>query len=223
MQRAFPGLLVLAAVLYLFFPCVVFECDAVIYSCAGLSGDKVQSTDAGHRAWGFFEMGAARIGRAQEPPLNPIFLLRYLAIFAALAGIRVFHGLARELGMTLTAAFTVSGILVFSYSYWHFGIQGESHLVSTFFLICFAWSSFRYFRDESLGQVILAGVFLSMATLMHQTCILLIPAFLVPAWWRDRSLRGTLPAAGTFLATYFLLVILMQDTHLLMFLEQDIH
>lgn len=200
-------LLLLAAALYLAFPCAVLECDAVIYSCAGLSGDRVQSTDAGHLAWGFLEMGAARLGRGMEPPLNPIYLLRYLAIFCALAGAWVYHRLLRELEWNSIAAFTVAALLALSYSYWHFGIQAESHLVSTFFLICFASAAFRYFRDGSLIQSVMAGVFLSLATLMHQTCILLVPAFLIPVWWRERSPGRTLPTVGAFLFVYFLLVI----------------
>jgi hypothetical protein len=200
-------LLVVVTFLYLYFPCAVFECDAVIYSCAGLSGDTVQSTDAGHLAWGFLEMGAADLGRGLQPPLNQIYLLRYLAIFCAVAGAWVFYRLARELEMNSIEAFTITGVLALSYSYWHFGIQAESHLVSTFFLICFAWSAFRYFRDGSLIQTVMAGVYLSLATLMHQTCILLVPAFLIPIWWRERSPGRTIPTVGSFLFVYFLLVI----------------
>ncbi|MBU8870869.1 MAG: glycosyltransferase family 39 protein [Gemmatimonadales bacterium] len=200
-------LLAAATALYLLFPCAVFETDAVIYASAGLSGDKVQSTDAGHLAWGFLELGAAGLGRDMMPPSNPIYLLRYLAVLASLAGGWVFYRLARESGMSSGAAFTATGLLVFSYSYWHFGLQAEPHLLSTFFLICFAWSGFRYFQGGSLGQVFLAGIFLSLATLFHQTSILLVPAFLVPAWWRERSWKRTLPVTAIFLFVYFMLVI----------------
>ena len=200
-------LLAAAALLYLLYPCAVLECDAVIYACAGLAADPVQSTDAGHLAWGFLEMGAARIGRAMDPPLNPIYLLRWLAILASLGGLWVFHRLAGRLGATPLAAFTLTGLLAFSYSYWHFGIQAESHLVSTFFLLCFASTSVAYFRGGALRDALWAAVFLSLATLLHQTCILFVPAFLVPARLRAGSWRRWLAAVGVFAAAYVVLVI----------------
>lgn len=202
------ALLLVAAVLYLTFPARVYECDAVIYATAGLAGDREQSTDAGHLAWGFLELGAAQVGTALQPPLHPIFLLRWLAIASALIGIWLFHRVARRSGSGPVAAWLVTGLLAFSYSYWHFGVQAESHLVATVFLIAFAGAAADHFRSGTTGSVVAASVFLSLSTLMHQTGILLVPAFLVPALLRAPDGVRRLRVAAAFLGIYFLLVIL---------------
>ncbi len=207
MDRSLRWLLLTAAILYLFFPAAVLECDAVIYSCAGLARDLVQSTDAGHLAWGFFEMGAAALGSVFSPPVHPVDLLRWLAVGSAWVGLWFFAGLGRRLGASGAAAFVTTGLLGFSYSYWHFGVQAESHLVATLFLILFAASTREALRAGNLRATAWASAFLSLSTLFHQTGILLVPVFLVPAWFAVSGARERVRLFSVFLGIYFLGVI----------------
>lgn len=201
------GLLLAAALLYLLFPAAVLERDAVIYACAGLAGDIEQSTDAGHLAWGFLELGAARAGTALQPPLNPVYLLRWLSVVSGLVGGWLFFRLARRTGSGPAAAWLVTGLLMFSYSYWHYALQAESHMMATMFLIAFAGAAATHLREGSPGSALLASLFLSLATLMHQTGILLVPAFLLPALVRAADGRARIRLLAGFLGVYFLLVI----------------
>jgi hypothetical protein len=122
--------LVVAAALYLAFPARVLECDAVIYASAALHVDVEISTDPGHLGFGLIELAAAAVGRRLTPPLSPVYILPYLSIAAAIAGL---YGLFRTLldaGVKHGRAICYAGVVGFSYGYWHFALQAESHILS---------------------------------------------------------------------------------------------
>ncbi len=60
-------LLATAAILMIAFPARVLEYDAVIYACAGVHRDVIQSTDAGHLIWGGVEIATASWSRTLTP------------------------------------------------------------------------------------------------------------------------------------------------------------
>lgn len=201
------SLLMLGTVLLVSFPASLLECDAVIYSCAGLARDMIQSTDAGHLVWGFLEILAADLGRAADPAVNPIDYLRWLSVLAALMTVWVFHRIMHRLGVESRIALVCAGVLLFSYSFWHFSLQAEPHLPSLAFMAGFLYVAVAFYRAPSSGMAALAALWLGLATLFHQTSILLAPAFLLPQMiWPHRPTTWTrhIPA---FVGTYFLAAI----------------
>ena len=192
-------LLAIGALFFLIFPATLLECDAVIYSSAGLAGDVIQNTDAGHLAWGFLELGAAGI-----PGSHPIGILRWFSLVAALITVYLFHRLLLEMGAGPRVALAFAGLLLFSYSFWHFALQAEPHLPSTVFLMGFLLTSARYFQAPSTGRAALSALWLGLATLLHQTSILMIPAFVVAALLRGPDRVTWRRHAPAFASMYFL-------------------
>ena len=201
-------LLALAAVLYLAFPAGILECDAVIYASAGLHRDPIQSTDAGHLIFGSGEFVAGWIGAKMSPPLNPLYIMTWISMLTALSGAWLLYAALRRLGTPQQRSLLVTALLLFSYSYWHFALQGEPHLPSTLFLVAYLSLSWRYLRQPSFLLAAATAAALGAATLLHQTCILMAPAFLVAA--ATSAARGAQPRSlwlrhsATFLACYFL-------------------
>lgn len=203
------AILLLAAILLAAYPARVLECDAVIYACAGLHHDVVQSTDAGHLIWGGVEVLAAGLGRTVTPPWNPIFLLRWLSAAAALGGAwLVFVLLSRSLRLPVPLSVLLAGTLLFSYSYWHFALQAEPHLPHTLTLIGFLLAVWSWYEGRTRGWALVAGVLLGAATLFHQTTILLVPVTLGALLVSTRKRGGSwLRNSVWFLGGYFLTAI----------------
>lgn len=195
-------LLAVGALFLLLFPATLLECDAVIYACAGLAGDMVQNTDAGHLAWGFFELGAARMGAG-----HPIGILRWLSLLSALATVFLFYRTLMVLGSDWRISLGFAGLLLFSYSFWHFSLQAEPHLPSTAFLAGFLLMVVMYDRAPGTGRAALAALCLGLATLLHQTSILMTPAFLVFLLFRESTKDTWRRHVPAFLTTYFLAAI----------------
>ncbi len=201
-------LLLAAALLMAAFPARVLECDAVIYACAGVHGDTIQNSDAGHLAWGGVELLAARAGRAFTPPLNPLHLLRRLSIVAALACAWLVHRvLARRLGIDPVRAALITGLLLFSYSFWHFALQAEPHAPHALSLAVFLVAGAALLSQPVLGRGMAAGLALGIATLLHQTSILLFPAVLLALRFAPGSVRARLRSGAGFAGAFLLTAI----------------
>lgn len=85
------SLLAVAALFYLVYPSRVPECDAVIYASAALRGIREITFDPGHLGFGSLEALAAAAGRTVQPPLNPVLILQYVSMAAALAAAYAFY------------------------------------------------------------------------------------------------------------------------------------
>lgn len=211
-DRLAGGLLALMALLAILFPARVLECDAVIYASAGIHRDVVQSTDAGHLAWGGVEVLAASIGRSMSPPLNPLYLLAWLSVFSMLTSAWLVHRLlANRLGVHNVLSALVAGTLLFSYSNWHFGLQGEPHAPHALALVMFLGAAWSWLTTPSVRAAVLTSAALAAATLLHQTTILLVPpvllALLVARAGESKLRKARLHQAVWFLATYGVIVV----------------
>jgi hypothetical protein len=172
-------LLVLAAAILLLFPARVMECDAVIYASRARSGDIEALCNPGHLLHGCLEHAALLAGQQAHPPLNAIFLLQYVSMTAALLGLYFFHRALIEADVSRSRALFFTTVLFLSYGYWHYSTQGEPCVLAAAALAAFLWRFTRFLRRPSVREGVIAGAMLALATLMHQTCILVLPAALV--------------------------------------------
>lgn len=171
-------LLAIVALLYLCFPSRTPECDAVIYASAALRGVREMMFYPGHLGFGPLEAVAAAAGRDAHPPLNPVFLLQYLSMAAALGGAFAFHRTLVDLRVARGRAMAFTGLLVSGYAWWHYALQAESHMISTALLMVFLWRSCRSLAAPSVRSWAGSGLWLGLATLMHQKNLLLAGAAL---------------------------------------------
>ncbi|MGD9547327.1 MAG: glycosyltransferase family 39 protein [Candidatus Krumholzibacteriia bacterium] len=201
-------LLLAAASLMTAFPARVFECDAVIYACAGVHGDTVQNTDAGHLAWGGLELLAAGAGRSVHPPWSPIHLLRWLSMAAALGcAWLVYRVLACRLGIDPVRAALITGLSLFSYSFWHFALQAEPHAPHALFLAVFLVAGASLLSHPNPARGAATGLALGAATLLHQTSIILFPGVLLALWFTPGDGRTRLRSGTGFAGVYVLTAI----------------
>ena len=203
MIRANAGLLVilsLAAFFLLAFPVRILECDAVVFASGALHKDAAVMSYAHHLGYNLFQHVAALAGRAMTPPLSPIYILQYLSVAAGLAGIAVFYRLLIRLGAQASRAVACTGALAFSYAYWHYSRQADTHVVAALLLICFLSRFERFLRSPTVGAGALSGLVLGLATLMHQSNILLLPAVAASVLLRARRTRGLLRSTGALVA-----------------------
>ncbi|MBU2499836.1 hypothetical protein KJ682_00770 [bacterium] len=200
--------LLAAASLMTVFPARVLECDAVIYACAGVHGDTVQNTDAGHLAWGGVELLAARAGRSVRPPWSPIHLLRWLSMAAALGcAWLVYRVLVRPLGIDPVRSALITGLLLFSYSFWHFALQAEPHAPHALSLAVFLAAGAWFLSQPDPARGAATGLALGLATLLHQTSIILFPGVLLALWFAPGAGRTRLRSSAGFAGAYVLTAI----------------
>ncbi len=173
------ALLGAGAATYLAFPSRVFECDSVIYATKAIHGDISDVLQLSNLGYSLMERGAARIGQRLSPPASPICITAYVSLAAGLAGIFLFWRLIQSLGATASANLLLSGSLLFSYTYWHFSLQAESHILAGFFLILLSPQVYRHIREPTVRNAIVVSLILAAATLMHQTSVLVLPAIIV--------------------------------------------
>lgn len=188
------ALLAVVAFLYLLFPSRVPECDAVIYSSAALRGVREMTFDPGHLAFGPLVAAAAAAGRAARPPLNPVAILQVVAMAAALAGAWAFGRTLTGLGVARGRAALFTAVLAGGYAWWHYALQAESHMISTALLVVFLLQASRTVAAPTVRGCAWAGLWLALATLMHQKNVLLagaaLPALALAFPDARRSLRG---------------------------------
>lgn len=210
-------LLTAAAFVLVRFPARVVDVDAVIYASAARIGAAKEMASPGHLFkevanpghLGFYplELAANVAGQRMIPPANSIFLLQYVSMLAGLAGGYVFYRTLRETGLDRRRSVLLTSVLLFSYAYWHFSLQAESHILATFFLILFLRAALRFFRSPTPRAGAVAGVALGLATLLHQTSILVAPCFLAGALVLAGR-RRPIPPLRPFLLSYLAIVAL---------------
>jgi hypothetical protein len=140
----------------------------VIYASAAIHGDRNQNT-SGHLVWGGIATLAAGWGRSFHPPLNPIFLLRWLSLAAGWIRTWLCTLLLARLRMLMFLP--LRQILLASYSVWHCAPGGAA---------CTTHAAdgvpdprlVRLAHPRSAGP---AGLALGLATCC-QTTILIVPA-----------------------------------------------
>ncbi|HVP15017.1 MAG TPA: glycosyltransferase family 39 protein [Terriglobales bacterium] len=209
MRRHWPifALLTIAAIAYLLYPSRIPECDAVIYASAALRGVREMTFYPGHLGYGPLENLSASLGRWTRPPLNPLFILQYLSMAAALVAAWAFHRALEALGVGRARAVLFTAILAASYAWWHFALQAESHMLSTALLMIFLWQTCRTLAKLNARSWAWAGLWLGLATLIHQKNILFaaaaLPALAVPA----RDFRRVLREEAAFFGTLAIVVI----------------
>jgi hypothetical protein len=196
------------AILYLAFPTLQYQFDAVSYASAALHGDSWIASDPGHLAYGHLEVVAADLGRKARPPLSPILLLQYLSMAGGIAGAYAFYRTLKNLGASASRATAFAGILCCTYGYWHYALQAESHILSTAFLLLFLEAFSRLLRAPSGRAAAWLGVLLGMATLMHQQNVLIAGPALVALPFAARGRRQLVAVASSFMAAYGALVVL---------------
>jgi hypothetical protein len=172
------ALLAAGAVTYTAFPARILECDAVIYASRAGHAGLSEVLSASHLGFDFTDYMAARLGRHLSTPASAIHILTPASVAIGLAGVFFFWLLLCRLGASAATNLLLSGTLMFCYTYWHFSLQAESHIIAGFFLILLAWQVHRLYRKPKVGNAVLASLFLALATLMHQTSVLVMPAIL---------------------------------------------
>jgi hypothetical protein len=200
-------LLIAAAFFMAVFPARIHEVDAVIFATSAIHKQAWVLADTGHLGFGYLAHIAALIGQKASPPLNPIYLLQLLSISAGLAGIYVFWRVLKRIGASADRALLFSAVLVFSYGYWHFSLQGECHILTVFFLICFLWYFLDFVSQPSHRSGVLSGLALGAATLTHQSVILLVPVVYVSLLMCKVRKRLLLTCLGSFSFTYCLVAV----------------
>ena len=165
-----------AGVLLFRFPARVMECDAVTYASAAKRGGVADLCNPGHIAYGFLERAALHIGQRMSPPANPIFLLQYLSLVAALAGAYFLYRALVEARVERLWGLIFAATFLFSYGLWHYATQAESYTLAAFFIAAFMWRFIRFLKSPSVRNGVVAGAILGTATLAHQTALLLLPA-----------------------------------------------
>jgi len=76
-------------------------------------------------------------------------------------------------------ALLLSAVLFVSYGYWHYSLQAEPHILATLFLILFLSRLWRFLKFPTASHGAAVGAFLGLATLMHQSNVLLAPIVLM--------------------------------------------
>jgi hypothetical protein len=197
----------IGAVLFLASPARILECDAVMFAYGALHHDVTFTAYPHHLGYNFLQSVAAVLGRQFSPHLSPIYILQYLSIAAGIAGVLVFYRLLIGLRTDAVRALVYSGVLMFSYGYWHYARQADTHIISAFLLICFAWVCRAFLRRPTHASAIKVGIVLGIATIMHQSNVLLVPVVLVSLLYRDRS-RSIIGPIAVFLSIFCVLAVL---------------
>jgi len=172
-------LLVAGGVIYLMFPSRIYECDSVIYATRAIHGDISEALDAAHLGFDLLEYGVAGFGQRLSPPASPVCILPYVSVAAGLAGIFLFWQLLQRLGTSIGTRVLLSGSLMFCYTYWNYSLQAESHMLASLLLILLALQVHRLLRQPTIRNVLTTSLILALATLIHQTSVLLLPAIMV--------------------------------------------
>lgn len=194
-------LLGIGACLYLALPVRILECDAVMFSYGALHRDIVFLGYPHHLGYNLLQYLAAAVGQRLVPPLGPIHILQYLSIAAGLGGVLLFYRfLTRRRGPS--RALVLAGTLLFSYAYWHYSRQADTHIIGAFFLICFLLRYERFLKSPSVADGAVSGLLLGMATIMHQSNILLLPAVGASAFLKSKQEHGGLAPLGALVAVY---------------------
>lgn len=168
------ALLLLAfAALYAAFPARTYECDAVIYSSDALKGDREALWYPGHLGFAPLVGAASIAARAAVPPRDPIPLLQLLSAIVSLAALALFQRTLVRLGAGEARAAVCAGLLGASYGWWHFALQGESHVLSSASLVLYLWCFVRVAESPDRGRIVAAALALGLATLMHQKNVVL--------------------------------------------------
>ena len=173
------ALLAAGGAVCLVFPCRVYECDAVIYATRAIHGDAAQSLEAAHLGFDFLEYSVAGLGQRFSPPASPVCILAYVSVAAGLTGVLFFWLLLRRLGASTGANLLLSGCLLFSYTYWHYSLQAESHIIAGLLLILLALQVHRMFGRPTVGNTLGTALILALAALIHQTSVLALPAIIL--------------------------------------------
>jgi hypothetical protein len=204
-QAAIFVLLAIGGLLFVLFPGRILECDAVMFSYGALHNDVVFMGYAHHLGYNYLQLAASHLTPLFHPPLSPIYILEYLSMAVGLAGVYLMYRLLVRLGTGENRALLYSGSLMLAYGYWHYARQADVHVISAAMLIWFAYLFYGYLEHPSGGRAAVLGAVLGLATFMHQTNILMLPAVALAAMIRARQGADTLRPLGAFVVAYFLI------------------
>jgi hypothetical protein len=201
-------LLVIGGLLFVLFPARILECDAVMFSYGALHGDIIFLGYAHHLGYNYLQLAASQLTPLFDPPLSPIYILQYLSMAAGLAGIYLLYRLLLTLGVGVNRAFLFSGALMLAYGYWHYSQQADVHVISAAILIWFAYVCYGFLEHPSVSRAAGLGAILGLATFIHQTNTLMLPAVFLACILRARQGAKTLRPLMAFAVVYFLIGIL---------------
>lgn len=201
-------LLAVAGLLLVALPARILECDAVISANGAIHNDPAVMIYPHHLAYNYMLRGAALIGQGLDPPLNPIYLLQYVGIAAGLGGVYLLYRMLMEIGAGPRRALLLSGVLLFSYGYWHYARQADAHIISAFLLIWATWAFYRFLAQPTIAAGCVVGLSLGLATFIHQSNILIFVPVLLACILRGREGIRLLRQTGAVIVVYFLIGIL---------------
>lgn len=205
--RHYTILIIVAAAggLFTVFPPSIFECDAVINSSCAIHAETSFVGGSHHTGYSFIAYLASLLARRFSPPLNPIHLLRYISIACGIAGAYIFYQTLLQLNIAPPRAACASGALLFSYAYWHYTLQADSHIAAALLVTIFFWRFLRLLRAPTVRGGIMSGLFLGTATLMHISNVLLLPAVIVSSalvWNKQRTMQRAIASLSVaFIST----------------------
>jgi hypothetical protein len=205
------GIVILLAVggaVFAVFPARIIECDAVMFSYGALHGDLVFTGYSHHLGYNYLQLAASRLTPLFDPPLSPIWMLQYLSMAAGLAGVYFLYRLIRRIGVGADRALLYSGALLLSYGYWHYSRQADVHVLSGAMLVLFACLFYDFLEQPSRSRAAVLGAVLGLATFMHQSNILMVPAVAVACFVSSRRGVDALRPLKFFGVVYFLIGIL---------------
>jgi hypothetical protein len=110
---------------------------------------------------------------------DPLTLLQLINAVAASIAVALFYRLAREFGCDRILSLVLTGVLGLSTHFWFYATNGEPYAVSIVFLLLAFLSALRKRSGFSVAQLVLPGVWLGLATTVHITCILALPALMI--------------------------------------------
>jgi hypothetical protein len=202
------ALLVVGGAFLIAFPARILECDAVIFAHGAVHRDLSIMSYPHHLGFNLLEYAASLMTPHLDPPLSPIYILQYLSMAAGLGGVYLLYRVLVDLGVKPGRSVVFSGALLFSYGYWHYSAQAEVHILSSFLLILFALLFCRFLEHPSGPRASMLGGILGLATVMHQSNILMLPPVLAAFYLRGRQVPEAMRALRAFAVPYVLIGIL---------------
>lgn len=99
---------------------------------------------------------------------------------AGALGVALFFALLRDQTRRIDLAICGALLLGASYAYWYYAVEVEVYTIAALFLVLCLWLMARLLRQPTPGQWAALGLFQGLATLFHQTNVLLcVPVALV--------------------------------------------
>jgi hypothetical protein len=173
-----------------------------MFAYGALHRDMIFMGYAHHLGYNLLQFLAAQAGQQFDPPLSPIYILQYLSMAAGLAGGYVFYRLLLRMRVRPPTATVLTGILLFCYAYWYYARQADAHIIAGFLLICFLSSMQRLLQSPSGTGIARSAFILAIATIMHQSTILLLPAVLLAFLACESTRRNLAKNLGIFAFIY---------------------